>query len=117
LLKVQNEFAAAMSRDDPRSEDRIAHFAWLDKNEYVRRYGVQRIGWHGGILRCESRPGGGWLITVSITPSLVSSGGIRCAAVFDKVEETYEFVGDQVHLVKTKAAVARPDRQVFPVAL
>ena len=47
-----------MSRSDPVPESRIAHFAWLDKDEYMRRYKITRIGWWGGIKSVEPRPGG-----------------------------------------------------------
>src|SRR5262249_27589998 len=62
LREIQNAFAAAMAREDPNSAERAAHFAWLDQNEYVRRYGVRRIGWYGGVLDCAPRPGGGWRV-------------------------------------------------------
>jgi hypothetical protein len=113
MLRVQNEFAAAMSRDDPKPEDREAHFSWLDRNEYVRRYDVRRIGWYGAVLSCEPRSGGGWLVKVVIRPWLYSSW--LKTALSDSVEETYEFVEGRVHLVGSNAAIAKPGQQGFPV--
>jgi hypothetical protein len=113
LLKVQDEFAAVMARDDPNPGDRKAHFAWLDKNEYVRRYDVRQIGWYGAVLRCKPRAGGGWLVKVVIRPWLdtVSLNTV----LSDSVEETYEFVGVRTRLVESNAAIAKPAHQVFPV--
>jgi hypothetical protein len=116
MLKVQDEFAAAMSRDDPKSEARQAHFSWLDRNEYVRRYDVRRIGWYGNVLGCEPRPDGGWLVKVVIRPWLHPMVYLRFSFVLDSVEETYEFVGGRVRLVETNAAVANSSQQVFPPA-
>lgn len=116
MLEVQDEFAAAMSRDDPKSEDRQAHFAWLDRNEYVRRYGVRQVGWYGGVLGCEPRPGGGWLVKVVIRPWLYPTVYLRHTFVLDTVEETYEFVGGRVRMVESNAAIAKPGLQVFPIA-
>jgi hypothetical protein len=115
LLKVQNEFAAMMARDDPNPKDRKSHFAWLDRNEIIRRYDVRRIGWYGGVLGCAPRPGGGWLVKVAIRPWLYTMT-FRHSYVVDTVEETYEFVGDRAHLVESNAAIAKPELQVFPCA-
>ena len=115
MLKLQNEFAAAMSRSNPGPEGRRAHFDWLDKNECVRRYRVLRIGWYGGVTGCEPRPGGGWLVKVVIRPWLHSMG-IRHNYVLDTVEETYEFVGGGIRLLASDAAEAKPALQHFPVA-
>jgi hypothetical protein len=113
LLKVQNEFAAVMARDDPDPEDRKSHFAWLDKNEYVRRYDVPRIGWYGGVLGYEPRPGGGWFVKVVIRPWLYSMS--LKTLLTDSVEETHEFAEGRLHLVESNAAIAKPGCQVFPV--
>lgn len=113
MLKLQNEFAAAMSRADPKPEDRRAHFAWLDKNECVRRYGVSQIGWYGAVSGCEPRPGGGWSVKVVIRPWLYSMS--LKTLVVDSVEETYEFVRGRVRLVKSNAAQAKPTLQHFSI--
>jgi len=113
LLEAQNEFAAAMLRNDPKPEARKTHFAWLEKNEYVRRYDVRQVGWYGAILACEPRPAGGWLIKVSIAPWLVTTR-LRRTLLSDRVEETYEFVGGRIRLVESDAALAKPERQRFP---
>lgn len=66
MLKLQEEFAAAMARADPDPEDRRAYFAWIDKNEYARRKYAHRVGWYGGVIGCEPRPGGGWIVRIVI---------------------------------------------------
>ncbi|APW61947.1 hypothetical protein [Paludisphaera borealis] len=115
-LEVQKTFAVAMARDDPRSEEREAHFTWLDRNAYVRHYDVRRVGWRGHVLGCDSRPGGGWLVKVAVTPELRPQFSMRFCFVLDTVEETYEFVGDRVRMVESNAAIAKPDRHFFPIA-
>jgi|GEM_PF-5460876 len=115
-LKVQKEFAAVMARDNPKAQGREAHFAWLEKNEYVRRFDVRQIGWTGSVLDCTPRPEGGWVVKVTIHPWL-SSRRLRHTLMGDSVQETWEFVGGQVRLLETNAATIRPDRQIFPVAL
>jgi hypothetical protein len=116
MLLVQNEFAALMKHYDPRPEDRWAHFSWLDKNEFARRYGVRLIGWWGSISGIEPRPGGGWLVKVTMRPWLVTREYVRFSFVNDTVEESYEFVGDRIRLVKSDATEAKPTLQQFPVA-
>ena len=108
-LKLQQEFAAAMSRADPVPEGRRAHFAWLDKDEHVRRYRVARVGWYGGILSADPRPGGGWIVRIVIRPWLHPFGG----SLSDCVEETYDYVGGRLHLTRSDAAVAKPNLQKF----
>lgn len=114
-LKLQNEFAAAMSRADPQPEDRRAHFSWLDKDECIRRYRVLRLGWYGSVIGWEPRPGGGWLVKIAIHPWLHSMRFRH--GLFDSVEETYEFVGGRVRLIHSNAATARPGNRIFPAAL
>jgi hypothetical protein len=111
-LKLQNEFAAAMSRADPEPEERRAHFSWLDENECIRRYRVARLGWYGGVIGWKPRPDGGWLVTVAIRPWLYSMQ--LKTVLFDSVEETYEFVGGRVRLIGSNAAIPKPGNQVFP---
>ncbi|HEU5432219.1 MAG TPA: hypothetical protein VFU81_11185, partial [Thermomicrobiales bacterium] len=65
---------------------------------------------------CEPRPAGGWRITVGIHPWLHSARYLRHTLVLDSVEETYEFIDGQVRLVKSNAALAKPNRRGFPVA-
>jgi hypothetical protein len=114
MLKVQEEFVAEMARADPQPKDRQAHFAWLERNGYVRHYHVTQVGWHGSITEVERRTGGGWLVTVTLSPRLC--GAVRHSMCFDSVEETYEFVGGRVRLVESNAAIPKPTFQVFPVA-
>ena len=116
MLSVQNEFAALMKRYDPRPEDRWAHFAWLDQNEFARRHGASQIGWWGSISGIEPRPGGGWLVKVTMRPWLDTREYVRFSYVNDAVEETYEFTGDRIRLMKSDAAEAKPTLQYFPVA-
>jgi hypothetical protein len=113
---VQGEFAALMKRYDPRPEDRWSHFSWLDKNEFVRRYGVSQIGWWGSVSGIEPQPGGGWLVKVTIRPWLDPRDYLRFSFVNDTVEEIYDFNGDRIRLVKSDAAEAKPTLQYFPVA-
>jgi hypothetical protein len=116
MLLVQGEFAALMKRYDPRPEDRWAHFSWLDKNEFARRYGVSQIGWWGCVSGIEPQPGGGWLVKVTIRPWLDAREHVRFSFVNDSVEEIYDFNGDRIRLVKSDAAEDKPTLQQFPVA-
>jgi hypothetical protein len=113
MLKVQDEFAAEMARADPQPRDRQEHFAWLDRNGYVRHYHVIQIGWYGSITEVEPRREGGWLVKLTIHPWLC---GARHSLCLDSVEETYEFVGGRVRLVGSNAAIAEPRYHVFPIA-
>ena len=89
VLKLQKEFAAAMHRADPVPESRRTHFAWVEKDEYVRRYKVIQLGWHGAVRTFEPRPDGGWFVNIVIRPWLyVPFRGF----LPDEVEETYEYV-------------------------
>ncbi len=109
-LGLQEEFAAAMARADPVPEGRKAHFAWLAKDEYVRRYDITRLGWYGAVKSVEPRPGGGWTVTVVIGPWLyIPFRGL----LMDQVEETYDYVEGRLHLARSDAAVARPNMQTI----
>jgi hypothetical protein len=114
MLKVQNEFAAELARADPQPKARQAHFAWLERNGYVRHRHVIQIGWNGSITEVERRTGGGWLVKVTLSPWLC--GAVRHSMCFDSVEETYEFVEGRVRLVESNAAIPKPAYEVFPVA-
>lgn len=109
-LKLQEKFAAAMARADPVPEGRRAHFAWLDENEYVRRFRMTRMGWYGGIKSVEPRPGGGWVVRIVIRPWLyIPFRG----TMPDNVEETYDYVGGRLHMTQSDAADAKPNLQRF----
>lgn len=85
-LVVQEAFAAAMARVEPKSKEREDHFAWLDRNDFARHYAVQRAGWYGRIQACDPRPGGGWLIKAALSPRLHPGFGMRFCFVTDTVE-------------------------------
>ncbi len=111
---AQHEFAAVLSRADPKPADRQAHFAWVFRNETARRYGVSQVGWWGTITKAQPRPEGGWLLRVSVRPWL--QGSLRHTLVLDTVEETYEFSGGKIRLVGSDAGIEKPKLQRFPVA-
>lgn len=113
--RLQEEIAAALSRLDFCPDSRRAHFAWLEHNPNFKDGRARLIGWSGGILGLEPAAGGSWLVHIRVRPWLYSPT-MRRTLVMDHVIEHYEYAAGKLRFVDSDAAIANPDRQVFPVA-
>lgn len=107
-LRLQTEFAAAFSRQDPQSNNRAAHFAWIPNHDRV-----WQIGWSGSIVAVEGQADGSTLVSIKIYPKLYSK--IIKTLVLDYVIEFYRVAGHRIELVASDAAIPKLHLQAFPI--
>jgi hypothetical protein len=108
MLKFQQAFVSAFSKQDPEPANRIAHFSWLPKLDHVRH-----LGWWGSVTGAQPQPDGSMLVTIRISPHLASPQ--MKTLVLDHVTEMYHVADGKFHLVDSDAAIPKLHLQTFPV--